>query len=222
MRKINENDFLKRLVERETGDSQFSPMDPPDAYSPPAGKTVAYEDYHELIRGFIDEHKVSLTEIGEFEKVLYEFQNSGFSATKENSEGLKKFFSFLDSKIAIHNLKEEKVLFPLLQKKLIDNGDHSTGVFPRTAIDMLENDHIKIMQTASVIFNLFALASRLPDPASRAVTLDAAVEQGKALIEHIRLHIFREENVVFPMAHSYMSKDELDELRPKFALYAHY
>ena len=222
LKKLNENDFLKRLVEKESGETEYSPMDPPDAFSPPVKDVVAYEDYHELIRKFIDEHKVSLAELNDFEKVLSEFQSNGFSATKESSEGLKKFFEFLDNKIAIHNLKEEKVLFPLLQKRLIEHGDHSTGLFPRTAIDMLENDHVKLMQTASVVFNFFALASRLPEPKSRAITLDAAVEQGKALIELLRLHIFREENVVFPMAHKYLTKVELDALDPQFSLYAHY
>lgn len=157
LKKLNENDFLKRLVEKESGETEYSPMDPPDAFSPPVKDVVAYEDYHELIRKFIDEHKVSLAELNDFEKVLSEFQSNGFSATKESSEGLKKFFEFLDNKIAIHNLKEEKVLFPLLQKRLIEHGDHSTGLFPRTAIDMLENDHVKLMQTASVVFNFFAL-----------------------------------------------------------------
>ena len=42
--------------------------------------------------------------------------------------------------------------------------------------------------------------------------LDAAIEQGKALVELLKLHIFREDNVVLPMAHKYISQEEFDQI----------
>ena len=87
---------------------------------------------------------------------------------------------------------------------------------------MLEDDHAKLMQLAAVVFNFFALSSRLPDAASRAIVLDAALEQSKELIEALRLHIFREENVVFPKAQLYLNAQELDELQKKAEVFKHY
>ncbi|MBK8677646.1 MAG: hypothetical protein IPN25_02730 [Sphingobacteriales bacterium] len=60
------------------------------------------------------------------------------------------------------------------------------------------------------------MAGRLPDIASRAMVLDAAVEQGKALVEMLQLHIFREDNVVFAQAQQYVAKDELDDMLQRF------
>ncbi len=72
------------------------------------------------------------------------------------------------------------------------------------------------MQLSAVAFNFFSLAGRLPDIASRAMVLDAAVEQGKALVEMLQLHIFREDNVVFAQAQQYVAKDELDDMLQRF------
>lgn len=42
-KKLRETDPLKRVVEKQTEQEKFSPMNPPDAYSPPAGEAVPYE-----------------------------------------------------------------------------------------------------------------------------------------------------------------------------------
>ena len=46
-------------------------------------------------------------------------------------------------------------------------------------------------------FNLFGLITRIPDQSSGMVILDLAIEQSKALVEMLKLNIFREDNVVF-------------------------
>ncbi len=51
---------------------------------------------------------------------------------------------------------------------------------------------------------------RLPNLESQVVALDAALSQGKTLVEHLKLHIFREDNVVFPQAQKYIMEEELD------------
>ncbi len=87
---------------------------------------------------------------------------------------------------------------------------------------MLEDDHVKIMQHMTLMFNLIGLASRLPDPQSKALTFDVAMEQGSALIELLRLHIFREENVVYPKAHKYITNQEFDLMLEQFEAYEQY
>ncbi len=78
------------------------------------------------------------------------------------------------------------------------------------------------MQITSVCFNFFGLASRLPDADSRTIVLDLAIEQGKALIEYLRLHIFREDNVIFPLAQKFITEEEFDEMDSKVPLYEHF
>lgn len=66
------------------------------------------------------------------------------------------------------------------------------------------------------------LAERLPDLASKALTFDVATEQGFALIELLKLHIFREENIIFPKANEYISKDEFEKMLKQFEAYQQY
>jgi len=49
-----------------------------------------------------------------------------------------------------------------------------------------------------------------------------ATEQGFALIELLKLHIFREENIIFPKANQYITKDEFGAMQKQFDLYALY
>ncbi|MCC6866850.1 MAG: hemerythrin domain-containing protein [Ignavibacteria bacterium] len=215
------NDPIKRFVEKESSD-ELSPMDPPDAYSPPALEKFEYEEFHPFIQKFLDEHKASLKQMDEFEQTLKSIQDGSNDSKPEISKSLSQFFSFIDSKLVLHNVKEEKILFPLLQKRLLENGEHSKGVFPKTGVDNLESEHVKLMQITSVCFNFFGLASRLPDADSRTIVLDLAIEQGKALIEYLRLHIFREDNVIFPLAQKFITEEEFDEMDSKVPLYEHF
>ena len=211
-------DFIKRNAEKETnGQPEYSPMDPPDAYKPPGIEPVAYHELSVFLRHLIDEHKIILVELDKFETALLDMRKTGIN--KEINKKFSDFFQFLDDIIVMHNLKEERVLFPLLHDHLIDIGEKSATAIPETAVDMLENDHIKIMQLTTLSFSLMGIASRLTDPASRAVLVDMAVEQGNSLVELIRLHIFREDNVVFALAHKYLTAVEFKEMEEKLKKY---
>lgn len=139
--------------------------------------------------------------------------------SRERNSKLGEFFEFLDDKIVMHNLKEERVLFPFIHDRMIDNGEHGTGTVPDTAVDMLENDHIKMMELATLTFSLMGITSRITDPVSKALLLDTAVEQGLSLVELLRLHIFREDNVVFPLAHKYLTGEDYKEITKQMDKY---
>ena len=49
------------------------------------------------------------------------------------------------------------------------------------------------------------------------IVLDAALEQGKNLVELLRLHVFREDNVVFSLAHRLIATTEFDEMQSRTA-----
>jgi hemerythrin-like domain-containing protein len=222
IKKLQTTDPLKRMVEKQSEQEEFSPMDPPDAYSPPGEEAIPYEKMPPFLQKLMDENNAGLKELDAFEKVLMQLQKQGLKPDKQVDAGLRRFFSFLDEHIVPHNLKEEKILFPLLQKRLLEKGEHSQGQYPKTAVDMLEDDHIKLTQLAAVTFNFLGLAARLPDAASRAITLDAALEQGKALVELLRLHIFREDNVVFSLAVKHFTQDEFKVMEKQLAKFGQY
>lgn len=222
LKNANRVDPLKRMVEKETGANEFSPMDPPDAFSPPTIDAVPYEEMHLCLQKLVDEHRALSKELAEFEKALIDFRASGWTLNKEIQAKFSGFFSFMDEVLTKHHLKEEKILFPLLEKRLIENQEHSQGRFPKTAIDMLEDDHVKIMQHMTLMFNFLALGAQLPHAESASLTFDVACEQGFRLVELLRLHIFREDNVVYSKAQKYITTDEFAEMLTRFERYARY
>ena len=216
LKKANEIDPLKRMVERQTQQEEFSPMDPPEAYFPPNLEDVAYDAMHPFLQQLIDEHRTCIKELDSFEEALLHIQNDGID--READKKLRNFFEFFDNNIRIHNQKEERVLFPLLYQRLLENKEHSNGQDIVTSVDMLEEDHTQALQLAAVVFNFFGLAVRLPNPESRLIVLDAALEHGKQLVELLKLHIFREDNIVFAQAHRTISGAEFDEMEVKMLL----
>jgi len=222
LKKINNQDPIKRMVEKETGVEEYSPMDPPGAYAPPVVDAIPYEDMHPCLQQLIGEHKEAKEKLDRVEKALLALKQSNWHPNREMGAEFSSFFSYMDGEMVKHQLKEEKALFPVLQKKLIEHEEHSKGKFPKTAIDMLEDDHLKIMQHLTLLFNFISLATRLPDPTSRALTFDVAAEQGFTLIELLKLHFFREENVVFPKANKYLSHEEFIRIQEKFGSYDRY
>jgi hemerythrin-like domain-containing protein len=188
-------------------------MDPPDAYAPPGIEPVPAEALHPFLRQFRDEHVVFMAELNAFEAAILSIQKAGYD--KESDARLRHFFHHLDHEFVPHSRREEASLFPLLRERLIASGEHGSGSVPTTATDVLEDEHAKAMQLAAVVVNFLGLVFRLPDERSGMLVLDAALEQGKNLVELLRLHVFREDNVAFSLAHRLISTAEFDQMQSK-------
>ena len=212
---INGSDPLRRNAEKQSAKEEFSPMDPPDAYAPPNLDAVSYEDLHPFLKQFWDEHKLFIQKLDALEETLLKIQKSGVN--KEVITQLSDFFEFFDQEVVAHNQKEEKTVFPLLHERLKAIGEHGKGDDALTAIDMMEADHLKFLQLGAVVFNFFGIASKLPDRNSQLIVMDVAVEQCKVLIELLRLHIFREDNIVFSLANQHITSLEFDSLSKSIA-----
>ncbi len=210
LKQLKEIDPLLRNAEKHLDHSEFSPMDPPEAYSPPEVDDIETGDLHSLFQHLMEDHEKIILSLDAFEQVLTDITENGINQDVHGR--LSEFFRAFDELVVLHSQKEEKILFPTLQAHLLESGDHSRSAERRTAVDMLEDDHVKVIQLAAVTFNFFGLASRLPDPVSVAIVMDAAVEQGRALVEALRLHIFRENTVVFPLAQKRIPEAILDDL----------
>ncbi len=195
---LNQEDPIKRNVEKSLDLDESSPMDPPDAYDPTMTVGgVKYDQMDTLLQQYMDEHKVCIEKIDLFEKALVQFKETTYQLNDEINKGFSEFFQFFDNNIMDHNQREEKQLFPLLHKRLIESGEKGEGNVPQTAVDMMEDDHIKFIQLGSLTFNMLGLAPRLHDDRSRMFVYDVAYDNGRELIEMLRLHIYREDNILF-------------------------
>jgi len=213
---LNRIDPVRKQAERGLDGGQgLSPMDPPDAYAPPSVEPVPAADMHPFLRKFRDEHVPFMEELNAFEAVIISIQKAGY--TREADAKLRHFFHYFDQEFSPHHRREEATLFPLLHERLIASGEHGNGSVPTTATDLMQDEHAKALQLAAVVVNFLGLVFRLPDERSGMIVLDAALEQGRNLVELLRLHVFREDNVVFSLAHRLISTAEFDQMQSRAA-----
>lgn len=214
--KLHRIDPLHKQADRGLDIAQgLSPMDPPDAYAPSGIEPVPAAALHPFLRQFRDEHVPFMDELNAFEAAILSIQKTGY--TKESDAKLRHFFHYLDQEFVPHSRREEAALFPLLRQRLIASGEHGSGSDPSTATEVMEDEHAKAMQLAAVVVNFLGLVFRLPDEKSAMIVLDAALEQGRNLVELLRLHVFREDNVVFSLAHRLIAAAEFDAIQSKAA-----
>src|SRR3990167_7402303 len=129
-------------------------MDPPDAYSSYATIEIESGELNESLIILKKEHEELIIVVDIFEKALADFKELGYALNNDINDGFKKFFDFYDNHLLPHNRKEEKILFPILQKALLLNNEHGTGPNPITAVDIMEDDHVKFIQLGTLAFNL--------------------------------------------------------------------
>lgn len=205
------DDPIKRNVEKDSGE-EMSPMAPPEAYAPSTVEPVAYEDMHPLLQNLMDEHKEFVKVLDNFEASLTEWQQNKWIFNDSINKNFKDLFSFLDNNTPQHNKKEEKQLFPLLHKRLLESGEHSGDETPKTGVDVMEAEHIQVAQLGALCLNFLGLGSRIKDKEDRDMIFEFAYNQGKEIVEIMRLHIYREDETLFPLAMKLISKDEFEKL----------
>lgn len=207
-KKLKEEDPILRNAEKGEDMEEYFAMDPPEAYDKTRAIGSDYENMHSFIQSLMDEHKEVVIEVDKFDKALIDFKESGFLFTKEASDIFNTFFKFFDSHVVPHNTKEEHHFFRILHDRLIESGEHGEGDNPDTAVALMEDDHNKFIQLATLSFNLLGLGSRLRDLESKGVTFDLAYNNGRELAEMLRLHIFREDETLFPLAQELFKEED--------------
>lgn len=188
----------------------ISPLDPPDAYAPPRMTPVAVADMHPFLQRLVAEHVPFLREVEAFENALLSIRKNGY--TKVADGQLRHFLNFFDEEFIAHHRREETALFPLLRQRLLAAGEHGSGADPQTPVELMQDEHLKAIQLAAVILNFLGLAFRFPDEQTRLTVLDAALEQAGFLVELLRLHIFREDNMIFPLAQQLITPGEFEQM----------
>ncbi len=191
--------------------SQFSPLNPPDAYHPPSSDHIALEEMHPYLQELMREHEIIRGALVKFEEAILAMKDKG--VTREVNQSLKEFFEFFNEEFIPHTKMEEKILFPILEEALNKRREQKSELAVTTVVDVMEDDHLKAIQLTVVVFNFFGLVSRLKDQVSRDLVMDAALEQADQLVELIRLHIFREDTIVFPLAQKSIDAQELDRMQ---------
>lgn len=221
LKELSKTDPVTRNVEKGLEAEEHTPLDPPGAYTKGALSKVTYEDMAPALRELMDEHKALTSKFEAFEAALIEFRTNNYVLSNPVNSVFSDFFKYFDERLSIHNQKEEKALFPVLNKRLLEAGEHSTGEVPVTAIDVMEDDHVKFIQLGALTFNLLGLATRITDEKSRIFIFETAYNNGRELIELMRLHIFREDHTLFPLAQKLLTPADQDEITAAMKKFAY-
>ncbi len=216
LKRYNEEDPLKRMVEKDSGGPELSPMEPPDI-SDSSVRPENFDKYHDCLKQLVSEHQDFSKKLMDFEKAILFFKENGLQKQEGIKDSINNFFGYIDNTVLPHNRLEEKTLFHLLNERLRTNEIYSNDGSENTVVDIMEDDHSKLIQLSALAFNLLGLASRLPDQNSRLIVLDIAIEQSMAMIELLRLHMYREDHIVFDLARQHLTEDELAEIKQQMA-----
>lgn len=218
-----EKEKITRLVENSLEDgSTCSPMNPPEAYELSQKMTVPYENLAKPLQILVDEHRKYMAVLDAFEQALADFRNLGFIMDAKVSRAFSDYFEFFDQHVISHNHKEEKALFPLLRARFVATGECSPGMNGTTPTDVMEDEHLRVAQASNLVFNLLGLGAKMRDAEDRRVIFMHATEQGREIVETMRLHIFRENNVLFPLAQKLITDDEFADIGRKMGIDAEF
>ena len=209
------DDPIKRYVDHGLEELPVSPMAPPEAYSPPKKADVSYEELAAPLRVLWDEHEQFLKVLSAFDHAFVSLKENAWKVTPEISAVFRDFFKWVDEQLVSHERKEEKGLFPILQEKLLEAGECSPGEKPVTPVDIMEDEHTKVSQSIAIIFTLLGLAPRLQDEKSRTYLFEQTFQLAQEVVETMKLHIFRENTILFPMAQQFLSDTEFSTVNQK-------
>jgi hypothetical protein len=211
-KKLKEEDpILRNAAKNDESDEiseEYSAMDPPNAYDNDRVVGSNYDAMDSFLQELMDEHKEVIEKTAAFDNALIKFKTNGFQFEDEINKAFNEFFVYFDDHILPHNRKEERHYFRLLHDRLIESGEHGTGEDPSTAVDIMIDDHVKFIQLAALTFNLLGLGTRLQDADSKIMTFDLAFNTGRELSEMIRLHVFREDETLFPLSQSLLTEED--------------
>lgn len=150
---------------------------------------------HECIKTLREEHEKILAELDELE--------SAVSGDVINKERVEKFLHFTENFAEPHHMKEENVLFPALEARGMPRDGGPTGVMLQEHQE--KRNYVKGLRAA------------LQNNDSKEVK-----RNGLGIVNLMRDHIGKENNILYPMAEQMLSEEDLAELGHKCECECHH
>jgi len=132
-----------------------------------------------------DEHKIILERLDRLEAAV--------RGTQIDKQEVESFLHFGETFAEPHHEKEEKVLFPALEKKGVPNEGGPIGCM--LSEHMAKREYVKNLKTALEGNNQ-----------------DNVRKNAMAIVALLRDHISKEDNILYPMAKQVLNSDELKDL----------
>lgn len=136
------------------------------------------------------EHEAGLMQLEEMNKAILEIEKNGFEIETINI--LNTAINFINNEIRLHNESEELYLFPYLAKYV--NGP----------TDVMEHEH----RTLWDAFTKLKLLMEQTDLEIMESNKENIINTSRFIIDLLSNHIYKENNILFPMAKKYLSEEE--------------
>ena len=144
---------------------------------------------------FMKEHDTALVQLRVLKKSASEIKKKGYS--EKPFRQLLKAVEFVDEEVRVHNGKEERALFPLVERYV----DGPTTV--------MREDHVKMAKIYKKLhFSITSLKENHEDKVARQELAEAA----EAIVQLMVNHIHKENQILFPLVKRFLTKQELREV----------
>ena len=150
---------------------------------------------HECIKTLREEHTQILSQLDALEVAV--------SGSAVNKEEVEKFLHFTENFAEPHHKKEEDVLFPALEAKGIPRDGGPTGVM--LSEHQEKRNYVKGLRLA------------LQNGDDKEMK-----RNGLSIVNLMRSHIDKENNILYPMAEQLLSAEDLAELAAKCECECHH
>lgn len=159
-----------------------------------------YEKFEKPTEVLVHEHEVIEKGLSILEKLIIKYQQEDSLDVKRLEQIVDFFKNFADK---CHHAKEEKLLFPSLTTKGMPVQGGPIGV-------LLQEHDIGRRYISGILEGIKKYSSRVAD-AKEEISNNCL-----GYIELLRQHIYKENNVLFPMAENLLSDSEQKELLEDF------
>ena len=144
---------------------------------------------------FMKEHDTALVQLRVLKKSALEIKKRGYS--EKPFRQLLKAVEFVDEEVRVHNGKEERALFPLVERYV----DVPTTV--------MREDHVKMAKIYKKLhFSITSLKENHEDKVARQELAEAA----EAIVQLMVNHIHKENQILFHLVKRFLTKQELREV----------
>ena len=150
------------------------------------------------IAQLMQEHNEALVQLKLLNKAVNAFRQDGFSGN--HFRQIRAALRFIEKEVSVHNHKEEKALFPVLER------------YVEGPTRIMRNDHIQLRRGFVQLSGAIREVERNRDSFSAIQKLSAIAHD---VVQRFVNHIHKENYILFPLVQKFLSKDELREIAKK-------
>ncbi len=150
------------------------------------------------IAQLLQEHNDALIQLKNLNRAVQAFSQDGYS-TKQ-FRAIKAALRFIEEEVSVHNLKEEKALFPVLER------------YVEGPTKLMKQDHRKLKKGFYRLSEAIAAVNLNRDSFSAIRKLRGVANE---VVQSFVNHIHKENYILFPLVQKFLSRDELREIARK-------